>query len=236
LADLPASLAGAPDARNVSFFNPRLLLPDAAPGRDGPPRSSAAWDGAARPHWLFVLSTADFHTQTTFEGHAEFAAIVVAKLVEAREAGRHPILIGPGELVETVIHRMPRADGVDVLRYCSFRRLISLLLTAEYAFYWNVVSHSILIRLFNRLPVILFDEGHLVRNVKPMYRRVVDWYYQGWEPKFLDHRRPLAVEALAEHTADYRRAADRILERFRMAPAPEEMIQAILDSPSIPAP
>ena len=234
-ADVPASLAGAPDARNVSFFNPRLLLPDAAPGEGGPPRANAASDGAARPHWLFILSMADFHTQTTFESHAEFAAIVVAKLVEAREAGRHPILIGPGELVETLIHRMPRADGVDVLRYCSFRRLISLLLTAEYAFYWNAVSHSLLIRLFNRLPVILFDKGHLVRNVRPMYRRVVDWYYQGWEPKFLDHRRPLALEVLEEHAADYRRAADRILQGFRRAMAPEEMIQAILDGSSIPA-
>ncbi|HET6923113.1 MAG TPA: hypothetical protein VFI16_08195, partial [Anaeromyxobacteraceae bacterium] len=219
---------GAADARNVSFFNPRLLLPDLREG--GPPRAGAA------PHWLFVLSMADFHTQTTFQGPAEFVAIVTAKLVEAREAGRHPILIAPGELIEAVIHRMPRADGVDLLRYCSFRRLMALLLTAEHAFYWNVVSHSILIRLFNGLPVILFDKGHLVRNVKPMYRRVVDWYYQGREPAFLDHRRPLTVEALAEHAAAQRLAADRMLEGYRRAPEPAAMIRAILDGAAIAAP
>jgi len=116
---------------------------------------------------------------------------------------------------------------VDILSFCPFDRLISLLLSAEYAFYWNIVSHSILIRLFNRLPVILFDRGHLVRNVTAMHDRVVQWYYQGWEPEFRDHCEPLTLETVSAWVGDYRAEAARICEGFRRAPTPGQVIERL---------
>jgi len=212
--------AGETDVRNISFFNDALVCPELGPGEDEP---------HARPHWLFILSRTDYETQTMFEG-ARFSDIVAARLVDALAAGRHPILIAPDELVQSVASRMPTVEGVDILTFCPFNRMISLLLTAEHAFYWNVVSHSILIRLFNKRPVVLFDRGHLVRNVTAMLPRVLQWYYQGWVPEFRDHRTPLTLETVTAWTASYRSEADAIYDRFRRAPTPEAMVEMILAS------
>ena len=218
--DVPEHDVAAADSRSVSFFNAKLVCPELG--------SSGEDEGSdSRPHWLFILSRTDYETQTMFEG-SRFTDIVVGNLVDALAAGRHPILIAPDEFVQLVVSRMPTVDGVDILSFCPFNRLISLLLCAEYAFYWNVVSHSILIRLFNRLPVILFDRGHLVRNVTAIYERVVRWYYQGWEPEFRDHRKPLTLETVSAWAGDYRSEADRMLEGFRRAPTPEQMIETLV--------
>lgn len=220
--DVPSHEVTGSDARNLSFFNSELILPDLG-------ASTEDTDSASRPHWLFILSRTDYETQMMFAGR-KFADIVAGNLVDALAAGRHPILIAPDELVQSVISRMPTVEGVDILSFCPFNRLISLLLSAEYAFYWNIVSHSILIRLFNKLPVILFDRGHLVRNVTPMYDRVVQWYYQGWEPEFRDHREPLTLDTVSAWSEDYRSAADRICEGFRRAPTPGRMIEQLMSA------
>jgi hypothetical protein len=118
-------------------------------------------------------------------------------------------------------------DNVTLLSFCSFQRFSSLLLSAEYAFYWNSLSHSMLFRLINRAPVFQFDKGHLVRNVKPLYKRIVHCYYQGWNPIYLDQEKELNVEKLSELAAEYRAAADRVCRLMRRAPSPEEMIAGI---------
>jgi Flp pilus assembly protein TadD len=219
--DLPLggiATAGKTDVRNISFFNEALVCPELGPGEDEPD---------ARPHWLFILSRTDYETQTMFEG-SRFSDIVAGRLVDALAAGRHPILIAPDELVRSVASRMPTVEGVDILTFCPFKRMISLLLSAEHAFYWNIVSHSILIRLFNKRPVVLFDRGHLVRNVTAMLPRVLQWYYQGSVPEFRDHREPLTLETVTAWTAKYRSEADAIYDRFRRAPTPEAMVEALL--------
>ena len=209
------------DARSFSFFNHELIRPELEWGTEADERS------IRKPHWLFLLSQVDYETQLRFEG-SRFFDILASKLVDTLAVGRHPILIAPDEVVRRVISRMPTVDGVDIISFCPFRRLMSLLLSAEYSFYWNAVSHTILIRLFNRRPVILFDRGHLIRNMPAIYERVVKWYYQGWEPKFGDHREVLTLATTSEWTSGYRLAADRIVEGFRRAPAPTEMIAALL--------
>lgn len=221
--DVPQRDRAPTDARNVSFFNDRLLCPDLV---TPPPHLDAS--GPGRPHWLFILSRTDYEAQLLHQKPTVFVDIVIDKLLDALVAGRRPILIGPTELVQALGHRLPTAEGIDTLTYCPFTQFMSLLLSAEYAFYWNVLSHSLLIRLFNRLPTIVFDRGHLVRNVPAMYDRVVRWYYQGREPEFFDHRRSLTREAVAAAAQPYRRHADEILERFRRAPTPEAMVEAVL--------
>ncbi len=210
----------AADARNLSSFNPALLCPELAADASGPAHVT--------PHWLFTLSQTDYETQTMFESPKRFADIVAGKFVEAVAQGRHPILVGPNDFLDLLAPRLPTTRGIDLLSYCPFNRMISLLLSAEYAFYWNVVSHSILIRLYNRLPVVLFDRGHLVRNVTAMYDRVVQWYYRGIEPTYFDHREPLSLEALAAWAEAQQEEAGRILSGFRAAPTPDELVADLL--------
>ncbi|HMC56779.1 MAG TPA: tetratricopeptide repeat protein [Gemmatimonadaceae bacterium] len=209
------------DARNISFFNEHLLRP--APNN--------AADTSSPPHWLFILTGADCGVQMLFEGEAGFADIVARKLVEARAAGRHPILIAPADFIARLMPRMPTADGIDILPHCPFTRFMSLLVSAEQVFYWNLVSHSLLIRLYNQQPVVSFDRGHLVRNAPGIQDRLVAWYYQGWEPPVRDQREPLTVDTVERWVADYRHHAGRLVQRFRRAGAPEHIIADLMNAP-----
>lgn len=204
------------DARNIAFFNDRLVRP-----------ASATPVEAAKPHWLFILGTPDCEIQALFEG-AAFVDIVASKLVETLGAGRHPILIGPRAFVDQLVLRMPTAEGIDILSQCPFTQFYALLLSAEHAFYWNVVSHSLLIRLYNRLPIVQFDRGHLVRTAPAIYDRIVGWYYQGWEPTLRDHREPLTLETVTRWAEEYGRQADRLMGRYRRAPSPDQMIADLM--------
>jgi hypothetical protein len=226
--DVPEDGGSETDVRNIAFFNDRLLLPE----RGGGTATSGAPE--TPPHWLFILSTADCDIQAVFEGETGFVDVVASKLVETRAAGRHPILIGPKAFVVELTRRMPTADGIDVLSQCPFTQFMSLLLSAEYAFYWNVVSHSLLIRLYNQLPIFMFDRGHLIRTAPAIHDRIVAWYYQGWEPLIRDHREPLTLETVAGWTDDYRREAARLVQRFRRAPSPDDMIARLMDATQMP--
>jgi hypothetical protein len=215
--DVAADDEADTDARNLAFFNDRLLRP-----------VPSLQMGAPKRHWLFILASTDYDLQRVFEGIAGFVDIVANKLTETIAAGRHPVLIGPGPLIDQVLARLPSAEGIDLLSHCPFTQFMSLLVGAEHVFYWNAVSHSLLIRLFNRLPIVLFDRGHLVRIAPAVYRRIVAWYYQGWEPPVRNHHEPLTLETVEGWGADYRRQADRLLERYRRAPSPEQMIADLM--------
>ena len=219
--DVTADDAAEGDARNLSFFNDRLLRPSPSPR-------------ATRPHWLFILASTDDDLQRVFEGIAGFVDVVANKLTETVAAGRHPILIGPKPLIDEVRARLPSSDGIDLLSHCPFTQFMSLLVGAEHVFYWNAVSHSLLIRLYNRLPIVLFDRGHLLRIAPAVYRRIIAWYYQGWEPPVRDHHQPLTLETVEGWAADYRGQADRLVERYRRAPSPEQMIADLLSCPPAP--
>ena len=213
----PARCDVAEDEARLGFFNERLLRQAAPvlPARD-------------KPYWLFLLTAADCEMQMLFEGKSAFMDIVAAKLVETLAAGRHPILVAPKEFVEALIERMPTAEGIDAVSHQPFTRFMSLLLAAEHVFYWNAVSHSLLIRLFNQLPVALFDRGHLLRNAPAIHDRLVSWYYQGWEPLLRNHHEPLVSATVEEWAAEYRRHAARLVERYRRAPSPEEVVEQLM--------
>jgi len=216
----------ATEARSVAFFNDCLIRPTTTS-----PRVDA---GGPPPHWLFTLTEADCGVQMLFEGENGFLDILASKLIETRAAGRHPILIGPGQFVANLVARMPSADGIDILSHCPFPQYMSLLLSAEHAFYWNAVSHSLLFRLFNQLPIVLFDRGHLLRNARGIHDRVVDWYYQGWEPPLRNHRELLTRETVEGWAAPYRSQAARLVESYRRAPSPDQMVANLMRRAAIP--
>ncbi|MEH6515136.1 MAG: tetratricopeptide repeat protein, partial [Halioglobus sp.] len=205
------------DTREIAFFNSKLICKEALEPEAG-----------TKPHWIFILSATDLDTQLMFEAVRGFTEIVARLLKQAIETGRRPIFVGPEKFIRDLTHEMRGHEGAELLSFCSFTRLASLLLTAEHAFYWNSVSHTILLRSFNELPVILFDRGHLVRNVEAIYERVVDWYYQGLQPIYMDHYQPLTLENLDAATVDFKRAAGRMGQDFQQSPDPQSLIQGIL--------
>jgi hypothetical protein len=215
--DVAADDVAETDARNIAFFNDRLLRP-----------APVGSEVAGRPHWLFILATADCEIQAVLEGETGFVDVVASKLVEALAAGRHPILIGPRAFIDQLMPRMPTAEGIDILSQCPFTQFYALLLSAEQAFYWNVVSHSLLIRLYNQLPIVQFDHGHLIRTAPAIYDRIVGWYYQGWAPPLRDHHEPLTLDTVEAWTEEYRPHAARLVERYRRAPSPEAMIADVM--------
>jgi len=119
---------------------------------------------------------------------------------------------------------MPTAEGIDILSQCPFIQFYALLLSAEQTFYWNIVSHSLLIRLYNQLPIVQFDHGHLIRTAPAIYDRIVRWYYQGWAPPLRNHHEPLTLATVEGWAAEYRPHAARLVERYRRAPSPEEVV------------
>lgn len=212
-----AEEASTADFREIAFFNPRLIctaLPET--------------DNETKPHWVFILSGTDLETQQMFEAVRGFTEIVARLLKQAIAAGRRPIFVGPEKFVRELVRAMRGHEGAELLSFCSFTRLAALLLAAEYAFYWNSVSHSILLRSFNGLPVILFDRGHLVRNIEAIYERVIQWYYQGVQPIYLDHCQPLTLEVLDKATVDFRRDVARMGQDYKRAPEPASLIEHIL--------
>jgi hypothetical protein len=215
--DLEHLTPAVTDGRNLGFFNEAMLVP---------PELAERAEGT--PHWMFVLSLVDFQTQVMFHGPVRFAALVARLLTQTTELGRQAVLLGPEPLCELLKPMLPKTEQLQLLSFCSFRRVMSLLLTAEHCFYWNVVSHTLLMQLANGRPAILFDRGHLVRAVPALYPRVIAWYYQGWPPPYLDPEAELSLAAVAEAMSSHALCPDELLARYRRAPSPSELLCSLL--------
>lgn len=209
------------DRRNLSFFNDALLLPA---------EINSTFASEDVPHWMFLISQVDYQTQCMFMGAMAFARRVARLLTEAARLGRRAIFLGPGELLELVHAELPSGEErerIHLLKFCAFRRAMAWLLTAEYCFYWNVVSHTILMQLWNGRPVVLLDRGHLARAIPTIYERVMAWYYQGWEPPYLDPEKPLTLDALEAAVAPHRERRDDLMARYRDAPSPSQLLETL---------
>ncbi|MGE0449031.1 MAG: hypothetical protein AB7Q29_05540 [Vicinamibacterales bacterium] len=204
--------AGAKD-RAVWAFNPALV------------RSTPAAD----PFWLFVLSSTDYLLRVAELGEAPFVDRVCQRLLDAAAAGRHPVFIAPESCGAGVRARLGERDDVTILSSCPHGRFTELLLDAEYVFYWNMLSHSTVLRYGNSRPVFFFDQGHMC-VFRPAYDTAVENYFLGWRPVFLDDRQPLRPSLL--RIVDRFSSAERgaIGEHLRSGPTPVEMVAALLAS------
>jgi hypothetical protein len=206
------------DARNLSFFNDALVLPpDLAPAGPGDD-----------PYWMFLISLVDYQTQCMFEGALEFVRIVADKLLETVALGRRAILLGPSDLIEYIAVMLPADERIRLLAFCPFTRAMSLLLAAEACFYWNQVSHSVIMPLWNARPVFFFDRGHLVRAAPALYPRILAWYHQGVEPSWLDQKAALSLPVVEREAAAKAAMRADIVARYRRAPSPAVMLGSLL--------
>ena len=113
--------------------------------------------------WLFVLSGEDHRIQIDRWGADAFVGLLAARMSDAHEAGRLPVLIAPTACVEALLAVLQPSVRHWALPFCGYRLFEDLVLGAEHVFYWNQASNSILLRLANGLPFWSFDQGHLLR-------------------------------------------------------------------------
>jgi hypothetical protein len=101
-------------------------------------------------------------------------------------------------------------------------------LEAEYVFYWNIFSNSILSRVMNHLPVFFFDPGHMVHAIPSLFATGMKQYYAGSEPVYLKLQADLESEELAVLGSKQEGAMSGARENFWRSPGPEEVVEELL--------
>jgi hypothetical protein len=224
-------LASGGGVRRVSFFNPQIVRSRGELGR-ARAGSPAGAPGTVERSWLFIVGASDLKCQFMLWGADQFAGDVLRWLERARLEGRRPLLIAPQPLVDNLSRRLPAEFEAELIPFCSYPQFISRLFDAEYVFYWNTFSCSILLRLANALPVFFFDQGHIPRLLKPCEEAGIRCYYGGVRPAILDARQPLGAAELERLVAEQQLEMQAVREYWKGSPAPGEVIDRLLGEPA----
>ncbi len=206
------------------FPAPRALsFSDPAMGAAASPLPSSC---AEQPVWLFILAGDDMRLQLNRHGPA-FAATVARRLADAHRAHAAPVLLAPPELVDAV-RAQPDAPSFSAHTACSLAAFKGMLDSAQYVFFWNMISNSILPRLFHRRPVVFYDHGHLVHTVPALFRLVCATYFAGHATPMADAAMTLTPEWLARQAASQSLMLEAASGHLRALPPPQVALQAIL--------
>ena len=214
--------------QSVSFFNGHIILPVSAFAECE--RKLSGWMrlAAGRKRWVCVLSLEDYGAQVKRHGRARFDDLLINTLQQIARAGRQPILVAPEACLASIQGTGPSIDGLVLLPFCGYDLFEALLLEAEYVFYWNIFSNSILARAINHLPVFFFDPGHMAHAIPALYDLGMKRYYPGAALSYLDQRLKLNPAELAVLAADQEHTLREARENFGRSPTPEEMVEKIL--------
>jgi hypothetical protein len=215
--------------RRASYFNPSAKLD--ASDRARRANTLATWSAIepGRPRWLFVLAPEDDALQAATLGRERFAEQVASRLRDAERAGRQAVLIAPSACLATVKERVGEMPGLITLSACGYFRFMLLLLDAEFVFYWNQFSASMLARVINRQPIFTFAPGHLVNALTEIRAVGTAHFYLGGEPTALDADEVLDAERLAELAETERRELlDPVADYLAQSPTPSEVVAQIL--------
>ena len=224
----PADVRGGGGTRSVCFFNPGIVIgADEAAGVTRRLGEVAGVD-AERKRWLFVLSAEDYAAQVNLMGRGAFEQNLTARLRDAAGQGRQPVLVAPDACIASIGGVAAGIEGALLLSFCGLEQFRLLLLDAEFAFYWNILSNSILTRAANGLPVFFFDRGHMLLAMPAMYDLAMERYYSQAPLPWLDQRRPLAADELSRMAVGAVREIGRAMANLGRLPKPEEAIGAIL--------
>jgi hypothetical protein len=221
----PNGLAGE---RKVSVFNPHILSDAASMQQRRTRLADRISIDLRRPRWLFLLASEDYGAQIARLGREQFEALLLERLEDAAHAGRQPLLIAPQPCVDSLSRAGRAIPGLVLLSFCAHDLFADLLLEAEYAFYWNMLSNSLLARLANRLPALFFDRGHLAYAIPALLELGLKTYFAGAQFAVLDQRQGLAPGALAELAAAQQLTLGNAIENFLRSPTPRELVQRLL--------
>ena len=219
---------GLAGARKVALFNPQIIS-DAPSTQRGQRLAARIGIDLRRPRWLFVLGSEDYAAQITRLGRESLDAVLLSRLEDAAQAGRQPVLIAPQPCVDALARSGRTVDGLVALAFCGYDLFVDLLLEAEYVFYWNVLSNSLLARLANRLPAFFFDRGHLAHAMPALLHLGLKTYFPGAELALLDQRQRLTAAALAPLAAAQERALEAAFDNLRRSPTPRELIDRLIN-------
>lgn len=192
----PIQRLHGPQAGMGAFFNAAVCEPDLPPLPPAAPR-----------RWIFVLSSIDYQLQLGLAG-PDFVAQLAARLREARALADRVELVGPAPLIEAMRRELGDEPGFELEAKAAYADFMGRLMRAEYAFFWNLYSFSLIHRVLALRPVLFFDEGHMVRILPALHEAGVRLFYDGWRPPMLDLAEPLDARALA-------RGAQQALTQFR---------------------
>lgn len=213
---------------SVSFFNKNIIGTRSVVGEHDEKLAGPIGLDTGKKRWVFVLALEDYGSQVGFHGRARFDDILIDKLRQAAREGRQPVLVAPQVCITSIQTKTRSIEGAVFLPFCGYDVFMSLVLDAEYVFYWNVFSNSIPARVLNHLPLFFFDPGHMAHAMPPLFKVGVKRYYLDWEPVYLDQRGELASQALAGLASQQERAVFGARENFRRSPSPEEMVEKLL--------
>ncbi len=201
-------------ARRLSYFSA------------APRRSDAATqpEAALRPTWLFVLSKIDSSLQARAQGE-RFVDHVADRLRDTVRLNRHAMLIGPEDLVSAVRARLGDAPGITLHSNLPYDQYMRSLMAAEYSFFWNYFSFSILHRVLDNRPAFFFHAGHMAHTLPALGNEGVRVIYDGWRPPLLPVDSAFDEQDLARRAAEVVREFGRIGEGVRRCPSPVEVLR-----------
>jgi hypothetical protein len=209
-------LPAQPGTRRLSYFN--------AAAQDA--FSALRADPAGRPTWLYILSKADCTMLMKAQGD-RFVSRLVERLEDGVALGRDVLMIGPETLVMAVKERLGDRPGMSIRGEAPYASYMQDLMRAEYAFYWNYFSFSIMHRVLSGLPVFFFDEGHLPHILPAVGEAGVRMFYDGWRPPLLPIDGRLGEEDLARRAREATQEFRRIAEGMRRSPSPDELLRRV---------
>lgn len=216
-------------AKGLSFFNSNIIL---EPSEMLCHRKQLLdWSPAhgSKDRWLFVLSTEDYGMQMATYGGDRFLEELRRMLNDAIEAGRQPVLMAPEPCIAAMQTKGKHIEDLIALPSCSFTLFMLLLYEAEYVFYWNMFSASIVVRALNRKPFFFFDKGHLARVISSFSAVAMRHFYPDCEIELLQQGNTLTSERLVRlAAAQEEKIFLPAFENFSRSPNPEQIVREIV--------
>lgn len=202
-----------PGHRWLSYFN----------GHQGDAVSMAPEEDPA-PAWIFVLSRVDCEIQTQRHGQS-FIVQLAGRLHDCVQAGRRAVLIGTPELVEVLRPKVLGEARIELRVEDSYASYMHSLMRAEYAFFWNYYSFSIIQRVIATRPVFFFDAGHMVTILPALAEAGIQTFYAGWRPPLLPMAASITTASLAAAALETRHQFQRISGRLAQGLSPQDLLQ-----------
>ena len=177
-----------------------------------------------RPIWLFVLSRVDYALLVQAHGPDHLKALH-PRLAECLALGRHAVVVGPAELVADIESHFSDRDQLSVFSNLSHSRYLGWLMVAEYAFFWNLLSFSLIHRVLAGRPVFFFDPGHFATLFPAVAQAGQRLFYGGWRPPLRRLDQPFDLQQLAHAAAATTQAFTNIGEGLRSGMTPAELLR-----------
>jgi hypothetical protein len=228
LKDLPHVYIVDPDERGIKalpFYNPniRSYASDSVAARQ-----AATASLPAQPYWLFVLGASDYYPQIKREGADHFHASLARKLLDAMQEGRRAALIAPSPCI-AALQRDASLKECIFVDNSQYDRFMAILLGAEYVFYWNIFSASVIARLLNRLPTFFFAVGHIADENQQIFEKGMSCYYRGGRPTHLHPAERLTAALLSGLAhAQEEQLFEPFYNNVRQLPTPEMLVRNVL--------